>query len=54
MFELPLLLSAKPSGAGNVSISSGCESRLMSGIGLSDATFGVGEEHADGSLLASS
>lgn len=42
MFSLFRLLSANPSGAGSVSNSSGCESLLKSGIGLKDATLGVG------------
>lgn len=50
--ELFLLLSANPSGAGRVRSSSGpCESLRMSGIGLKDATFGVGDEHGDNSAL---
>lgn len=42
MFSLFRLLSANPSGAGRVNNSSGWESLLKSGIGLKDATFGVG------------
>jgi len=42
MFSLFRLLSAKLSGAGSVNNSSGCESLLKSGIGLRDATLGVG------------
>lgn len=51
MFSLFLLLSAKPSGAGRVSNSSGCESLLKSGIGLKDATLGVGLGQGDISTL---
>ena len=50
--ELFLLLSANPSGAGSVNISSACESLRNSGIGLSDAKFGVGLGHGDISILS--
>lgn len=54
MFSLFRLLSAKPSGAGRVSNSSGCESLLKSGIGLKDATLGVGLGQGEISMLQDS
>lgn len=51
MFSLFRLLSAKPSGAGRVSNSSGCESLLRSGIGLKDDTLGVGLGQGEISML---
>lgn len=51
MFSLFRLLSAKPSGAGRVNNSSGCESLLKSGIGLKDATLGVGLGQGEISML---
>lgn len=51
MFSLLRLLSAKPSGAGRVSNSSGCESLLKSGIGLKDVTLGVGLGQGEISML---
>jgi len=44
MFSLFRLLSAKPSGAGRVSNSSGCESLLKSGTGIEKTTLEIRHE----------
>jgi len=41
MFSLFRLLSAKPSGAGRVNNSSGCESLLKSGTGIEKTTLEI-------------
>lgn len=53
MFSLFRLLSAKPSGAGSVSSSSGCESLLKSGTGIENTTLEVGLGQGEISKLLS-